>query len=134
MIKRHDAAQRRCLWTSAGCLAWLLTAALVGCVTESKDAAKRDVAGPYQTWDAVINRWIGGQVTDLYVELGPPNLHPHQLEDGTVELAWDFGLDRMPGQADAYNVLPLYGGNVYCQLHFFSDPKGSILRGDRIGC
>ena len=41
---------------------------VVGCVTESKDAAKRDVAGPYQTWDDVIKRWVGGQVTDLYVE------------------------------------------------------------------
>ena len=56
------------------CLAGVL---LSGCATESKDAAKRDVAGPYQTWDDVIKRWVGGQVTDLYVELGPPNLHPH---------------------------------------------------------
>jgi hypothetical protein len=106
----------------------------MGCVAESKDAAKRDVAGPYQTWDDVIKRWIGGQVTDLYVELGPPNLHPHQLEDGTVVMVWDFGIDRMPGQADAYNLLPLYGGDVNCQLHFFADPKGTILRGERVGC
>ena len=112
----------------------LLCLTLAACVAESKDAAKRDVAGPYPTWDDVISRWVGGQVTDLYVELGPPNLHPHQLEDGTVEMAWDFGIDRMPGQADAYNLLPLYGGDVNCQIHFFADPKGTILRGERIGC
>jgi hypothetical protein len=113
----------------------VLCAAIIGgCATESKDAAKRDVVGPYQTWDDVIKRWVGGQVTDLYVELGPPNLHPHQLEDGTVEMAWDFGIDRMPGQADEYNLLPLYGSRVNCQLHFFADPKGSILRGERVGC
>ena len=64
------------------CFAGLLAS---NCATESKDAAKRDVAGPYQTWDDVITRWVGGQATDLYVELGPPNLHPHQLEDGTIE-------------------------------------------------
>ena len=105
-----------------------------GCVTESKDAAKRDVAGPYQTWDDVIKRWVGGQVTDLYVELGPPNLHPHQMEDGTIQMVWDFAIDRMPGQADAYELLPLYGTNVNCQLHFFADQNGKILRGERVGC
>ena len=105
-----------------------------GCVTESKDAAKRDVAGPYQTWDDVIKRWVGAQVTDLYVELGPPNLHPHQMEDGTIQMVWDFAIDRMPGQADAYELLPLYGTNVNCQLHFFADQNGKILRGERVGC
>jgi hypothetical protein len=105
-----------------------------GCVAESKDAAKRDVAGPYQTWDDVIKRWVGGQVTDLYVELGPPNLHPHQMEDGTIQMVWDFAIDRMPGQADAYELLPLYGMNVNCQLHFFADQNGKILRGERVGC
>jgi hypothetical protein len=105
-----------------------------GCVAESKDAAKRDVAGPYQTWDDVIKRWVGGQVTDLYVELGPPNLHPHQMEDGTIQMVWDFAIDRMPGQADEYELLPLYGGNVNCQLHFFADQNGKILRGERVGC
>ena len=107
---------------------------LSGCATESKDAAKRDVAGPYQTWDDVISRWVGGQVSDLYVELGPPNLHPHQMEDGTIQMVWDFAIDRMPGQADAYNLLPLYGGGVNCQLHFFADQEGKILRGERVGC
>lgn len=119
----------RLLW--ALCLAG---AVLSGCATESKDAAKRNVAGPYQTWDDVIKRWVGGQVSDLYVELGPPNLHPHQMEDGTIQMAWDFGIDRMPGQADAYGLLPLYSGNVNCQIHFFADQKGAILRGERVGC
>ncbi|HKC92961.1 MAG TPA: hypothetical protein VKB81_02970 [Nitrospira sp.] len=112
----------------------MLCMAISGCATESKDAAKRDVAGPYQTWDDVIKRWVGGQVTDLYVEIGPPNLHPHLHEDGTVEMVWDFSIDRMPGQADAYNLLPLYGSDVNCQLHFIADTKGTILRGERVGC
>ena len=89
---------------------------------------------PYQTWDEVINRWVGGQVSDLYVELGPPNLHPHQSEDGTIQMIWDFSIDRMPGQADAFNLLPLYGGNVNCQIHFFADLTGKILKGERVGC
>ncbi|HEY7128864.1 MAG TPA: hypothetical protein VH332_04290 [Nitrospira sp.] len=113
------------------CLAGVL---LSGCATESKDAAKRDVAGPYQTWDEVITRWVGGQATDLYVELGPPNLHPHLMEDGTIQMVWDFGIDRMPGQADAYNLLPLYGADVNCQIHFFTDQAGKILRGNLVGC
>jgi hypothetical protein len=56
------------------------------------------------------------------------------MEDGTIVMVWDFGIDRMPGQADAYDLLPLYGGNVNCQLHFFADVKGTILRGERVGC
>ena len=116
------------------CAICLMSAAYGGCVAESKDVAKRDVAGPYQTWDEVINRWVGGQVSDLYVELGPPNLHPHQSEDGTIQMIWDFSIDRMPGQADAFNLLPLYGGNVNCQIHFFADLTGKILKGERVGC
>jgi hypothetical protein len=102
-----------------------------GCVA---DKNPRDVAGPYITWDNVIKRWIGGNVTDLYVELGPPNLHPHELEDGRIEMVWDFGIDRMPGQADAFNLLPLYGGNVNCQVHFFANQKGIVKDGSLVGC
>jgi hypothetical protein len=119
----------RILW--AMCVAGAL---LSGCATPSKDAAKRDVSGPYKTWDDVITRWVGGQLTDLYVELGPPNLHPHQLQDGTIQMVWDFGIDRMPGQADAYDLLPLYSGSANCQIHFFSDQRGTIVRGERMGC
>jgi len=111
----------------AGCLTLLQT----GCAA---DKAKRDVSGPYQTWDDVVNRWIGGDRQKLYLELGPPNLHPHELPDGRTEMVWDFAIDRMPGQADDYNLFPLYGSNVNCQLHFFADEKGTILDGYRVGC
>lgn len=109
-----------------GCL-FVLT---VGCVA---DKSKRDVAGPYQTWDDVINRWIGGNTTALYYELGPPNLHPHELENGMTEMVWAFGIDRMPGQADEYNLLPLYG-RVNCRLIFIADQEGIVKEGHRIGC
>jgi hypothetical protein len=88
--------RHRIVLTPIWCAICMMSAVYTGCVAESKDAAKRDVAGPYQTWDEVINRWVGGQVSDLYVELGPPNLHPHQREDGTIEMIWDFAIDRMP--------------------------------------
>lgn len=110
-----------------GCLAVLSS----GCVT---DPSKRDVSGPYQTWDDVINRWIGGNTEDLYLEFGPPNLHPHELEDGGTEMVWDFAIDRMPGQADYYNLLPLYAGNLNCQVHFIADAKGIVREGNRVGC
>jgi hypothetical protein len=126
--------RRRMVLTPIWCVLCAVSAVLAGCATESKDAAKRDVVGPYRTWNDVISRWVGGQVTDLYVELGPPNLHPHELENGAIEMVWDFGIDRMPGQADEFNLLPLYGGNVNCQIHFIADPKGTILRGERVGC
>lgn len=111
--------------------AGLLILSIAGCAA---DPDKRDVAGPYQTWDDVIKRWIGGNTTDLYLELGPPNLHPHELEDGRSELVWDFSIDRMPGQADYYNLLPLYGGGVNCQIHFIADQKGIVQEGRRVGC
>ena len=114
----------------------LLTACavLTGCVTETKDQARRDVAGPYQTWQDVVHRWIGAKVPDLYVELGPPNLHPHGLDNGLTQMVWDFGIDRMPGQADAYDLLPLYGGKTNCQLQFFADRQDTVVRGEVIGC
>ena len=65
---------------------------------------------------------------------GPPNLHPHELDNGMTEMAWDFGLDRMPGQADAYELLPIYGQDVKCQIHFFADAKGIITKGEKVGC
>ncbi|BCA54554.1 hypothetical protein W02_16940 [Nitrospira sp. KM1] len=114
--------------TVMGCC---LFVTMAGCAA---DTSKRDVAGPYQTWDDVIKRWIGGKTPDLYIELGPPNLHPHELEDGRTEMVWDFGIDRMPGQADYYDILPLYGGNLNCQLHFIADKEGIIQEGHRVGC
>jgi hypothetical protein len=102
-----------------------------GCIP---DRSKRDVAGPYKTWNDVIERWIGGQTADLYVELGPPNLHPHELENGMTEMVWDYAIDRMPGQADNYDLLPLYGENMDCQVHFFADAEGVVREGHLVGC
>ncbi|MBU6432031.1 MAG: hypothetical protein KJS98_01800 [Nitrospirae bacterium] len=112
-----------------GCL-WMLTG---GC---TPDRSKRDVAGPYQTWNEVIERWIGGKTADLYLELGPPNLHPHELENGMTEMVWDYSIDRMPGQADEYHLLPLelYGGTIDCQVHFFADAEGIVREGHLVGC
>jgi len=94
------------------------------------------VAGPYQTWDDVITRWIGAKKQDLYYELGPPNLHPKESPDGMTEMVWDMTIDRMPGQADYYRTLPpsFYGGLTNCQLVFFAGPDGVIVSGRRIGC
>lgn len=114
--------------TMMGCLALLSVA---GCVA---DPSKQDVAGPYQSWDDVITRWIGGSREDLYLELGPPNLRPHELEGGRIEMVWDFAIDRMPGQADDYHLLPLNGGNANCQIHFIADQTGIVKEGHRVGC
>lgn len=92
------------------------------------------VTGFYQTWDDVINRWIGKNKKDLYYKLGPPNLHPKESADGMTEMAWDFAIDRMPGQADEYGLLPLYGGNVNCKLIFIADANDIIRSGERVGC
>jgi hypothetical protein len=92
------------------------------------------VRGPYQTWDDVVNRWIGAKEQDLYYELGPPNLHPHETPEGLTEMVWDMTIDRMPGQADEYNLLPLYNTSVNCQLVFLADKEGIVRSGKRIGC
>lgn len=91
------------------------------------------VKGLYKTWDDVIDRWIGQKVSDLYLELGPPNLHPHELEQGMTELVWDFSIDRMPGQADEYGLLPMYGFEN-CHLYFIADQEGIVRSGKRVGC
>ena len=107
----------------------LLLSATSACTTGSDPG----VSGIYQTWDDVVNRWIGKHKEDLYLELGPPNLHPKEAEDGTSEMVWDMTIDRMPGQADEYYTLPLYGG-VDCRLIFFADKEGTITSGHRNGC
>ncbi|MEP7152047.1 MAG: hypothetical protein ABI856_10075 [Nitrospira sp.] len=48
-------------------------------------------------------------------------------------MVWDMTIDRMPGQADEYNTLPLYGG-VDCRLIFFADKEGMVTSGRRNGC
>lgn len=99
-----------------------------GCAT----ARGPGLTGFYQTWDEVITRWIGQQKADLYYELGPPQFHK-QAEDGMEELVWDMTLPSLPGQAEIYNTLPLYGG-VDCRLVFFADQAGLIKAGQRVGC
>jgi hypothetical protein len=37
----------------------------------------------------------------------------------------------MPGQ---YDLLPLYGGNLKCQIHFFADARAIITKGAKVGC
>jgi len=114
----------------AACGMVLVTTLNGGCA----QGPQSGVAGIYQTWDDVITRWIGRNREDLYDELGPPNLHPQELENGMTAMAWDMTIDRMPGQADEYNALPPYGRTVNCQLVFVADVKGTIVSGRRIGC
>lgn len=116
---------------------YFLAAMLLGgaaLVTACATGSQPGVTGPYQTWDEVITRWVGANKQDLYYELGPPNLHPKQLPDGTTEMVWDMTIDRMPGQADEYHLLPLYNTSVNCQLVFLADAEGMIKSGRRIGC
>ncbi len=91
------------------------------------------LAGFYQTWDDVITRWIGQRKEDLYYELGPPQFHK-EAKDGIEELVWDMTLPSLPGQAELYGTLPLYGGIVDCRLFFFADAQGIIKAGRRGGC
>jgi hypothetical protein len=91
------------------------------------------VAGIYESWDDVITRWIGKSKEDLYYELGPPNLHTLQLTDRQTEMVWDMTIDRMPGQADDYGLLPLTRSQS-CRLLFVADQEGIIRSGRRIGC
>src|SRR6476659_8827037 len=88
------------------CVLCVAAVIATGCATESKDAAKRDVAGPYQTWDDVIKRWVGGQVTDLYVELGPPNLHPDGMGLRHRSHARAGGRVRTPSSVRRQRQLP----------------------------
>lgn len=106
---------------------------LFSTISACKAGPDSGVAGIYQSWDDVIIRWIGKHKEDLYLELGPPNLHPKEAEDGPIEMIWDMTIDRMPGRADEYNTLPLYGG-VDCRLIFFADKAGIVTSGRRNGC
>jgi hypothetical protein len=99
-----------------------------GCATDHGPV----LAGVYQTWDDVITRWIGQQKVNLYYELGPPQFHK-EAQDGMEELVWDMTLPSLPGQAEIYGTLPLYGG-VDCRLFFFADAQGVIKTGRRVGC
>lgn len=91
------------------------------------------LAGIYQTWDEVIDRWIGKQKVDLYYELGPPQFHKEE-PNGMEELVWDMTLPSLPGLAEIYGTLPLYGSIMDCRLFFFVDASGVIKSGRRVGC
>lgn len=120
------------------CLKKILIAAVAlaaaGCA-ETPEELKKDPVdrGIYQTWDDVINRWIGQKRELLGDELGPPTFHK-EAADGTTELIWDMTYPNAPGQAQMYNLLPLYGGNVNCKLVYIVNPDGIVVSGHRIGC
>lgn len=59
---------------------------LFSAISACKAGPDSGVAGIYQTWDDVIIRWMGKHKEDLYLELGPPNLHPKEAEDGTIAM------------------------------------------------
>ena len=99
-----------------------------GCATDRGPV----LAGVYQTWDDVITRWVGQRKVDLYYELGPPQFHK-EAQDGMEELVWDMTLGSLPGQAEIYDTLPLYGG-IDCRLFFFADAQAIIKAGRRVGC
>lgn len=49
------------------------------------------------------------------------------------ELVWDMTLPSLPGLAERYDTLPLYG-SIDCRLLFFADAHGIIKAGRRVGC
>ena len=92
------------------------------------------LSGVYLTWDDVINRWIGKNKADLQIEIGPPTMHQKESADGFTEMKWDMTIPTLPGMAEQFNTLPMYGANVSCQLVFIADPNDIIVSGHRIGC
>lgn len=123
--------QRSCNRACA-CRTFMIVLALLLLIESCATDEGPVLSGIYQTWDDVITRWIGQQKTDLYYELGPPQFHK-EAQDGTEELVWDMTLPSLPGQAELYDSLPLYGG-VDCRLFFFADAREVIQSGRREGC
>jgi hypothetical protein len=97
--------------SDAVCRKWLVLAVSFLLLPTWGCVAARDpvLAGVYQTWDDVVDRWIGKHKTDLFLELRPPQFHK-EADDGMEELVWDMTLPSMPGQAEIYDTLPFYGG------------------------
>ncbi|MBM4123734.1 MAG: hypothetical protein FJ246_02070 [Nitrospira sp.] len=91
------------------------------------------LSGVYLTWDDVINRWIGKNRVDLQIEIGPPTFHQKEV-DGMKELRWDMTIPTLPGMAEQYNTLPMYGFDVNCQLVFVVNENDIVVSGHRIGC
>ena len=44
---------------------------------------------------------------------------------------WDMTIPSLPGLAEEYTTLPLYGAYTSCRLVFVADPKG-VISGHRI--
>ncbi len=116
-------------WMSAVAVVGLFTA---GCATE--DPKDPSLKGIYQTWDDVVNRWIGQPKDKLFYEIGPPTYHQKESSDGYTEMMWDMTLSSLPGQAESFGTLPLYGTDVNCKLVFIADQDGIIRSGRRVGC
>lgn len=112
-----------------------LIALASACAMETPEERKKDTvdAGIYRTWDDVINRWIGQPRDKLGYELGPETFHKEST-DGSTELVWDMTYPNAAGQAEMYNTLPLYGGNVNCKLVFIVDQDDIVRAGHRVGC
>lgn len=125
---------RRDVTGDMGCNKWLVLAAVFLQLSTWGCAATGDpvLAGVYDTWDEVVDRWIGKHQTDLFLELGPPQFHK-EADNGMEELVWDMTLSSMPGQAEIYGTLPLYGGGD-CRLIFIADAEGIVRSGKREGC
>jgi hypothetical protein len=117
------------MWMRAVAVVGLFT---TGCATE--DPKDPSLKGIYQTWDDVVNRWIGQPKDKLFYEIGPPNYHQKESGDGYTEMMWDMTLPSLPGQAEAFSTLPLYGADVNCKLVFIADQDGIIRSGRCVGC
>ena len=111
-------------WTSWGPPLVVLALLTAGCATD--DPKDPSLKGVYQTWDDVIARWIGQPKDKLFYEIGPPNFHQKESSDGYTEMMWDMTIPSMPGQAEAFNTLPLYGADVNCKLIFIADQDGLV--------
>ncbi len=71
-------------------LSLVVSVLVEGCATESGPVR----SGCYDTWDDVIDRWIGKQKSDLYYELGLPQFHKEAM-DGMAGVVWDLTLPNL---------------------------------------
>jgi len=59
--------------------------------------------------------------------------HGEAVPAGLTLLVWDMTIDRMPGPADYYGLLPFTLSETG-QLFFLADPQGILLSGTHVGC
>jgi hypothetical protein len=133
-VKGEKGAKNKMTHGWIGFLVIAATIATSACAAETPEERKKDpvASGIYQTWDDVVNRWIGQPEDKLGYEFGPPTFHK-ESSDGFTELVWDMTYPNASGQAEMYNTLPLYGG-VNCSLVFIVDQDHIVRSGRRIGC